>query len=132
MNINEFKDTLEYQDFIKENNGIGYLRIRAYGASEAIPIEGMNIVVSTIYNDKNIIFFEGVTDESGMIKRLELPTPSREKDDLVIPKWKTYNIEANYNNKLENFKVNIYDDICVQQVINTTYDNLVRGYFYGG
>ena len=132
MNINEFKKTLEYPDFIKENNGIGYLRIRAYGASEAIPIEGMNIVVSTIYNGKNIIFFEGVTDESGMIKRLELPTPSREKDDLVIPKWKTYNIEANYNNKLENFKVNIYDDICVQQVINTTYDNLVRGYFYGG
>ena len=132
MNINEFKDTLEYQDFIKENSGIGYLRIRAYGASEAIPIEGMNIVVSTIYNDKNIIFFEGVTDESGMIKRLELPAPSREKDDLVIPKWKVYNIEATYDGKVENFKVNIYDDICVQQVINTTYDNLVRGYFYGG
>ena len=132
MNINEFKDTLEYQDFIKENNGIGYLRIRAYGASEAIPIEGMNIVVSTIYNDKNIIFFEGVTDESGMIKRLELPTPNRGVDDLVIPKWKVYNIEATYDGKVENFKVNIYDDICVQQVINTTYDNLVRGYFYGG
>ena len=131
MNIVEFKKSLEYQDFIKENGGLGYLRIRAYGASEALPIENMTIIVSTIFDDKRIVFFNGKTDNSGMIERLELPAPNRGDDNMVIPKWKVYNIEAIYDGKVENFKVNIYDGICVQQIINIVPDNIVRGYYYG-
>ena len=35
-----FKTSEEYNYFLEQNPGIGYLRIRAYTASEAIPMSG--------------------------------------------------------------------------------------------
>ena len=133
-NINDkgLDNLLEYQEFIKENEGIGYLRIRAYGANEAVPIEGMNIEVSTIIGeDTKLIYFDGVTDSSGMIKRIELPAPKESSDNLITPKWTVYNIRATYDGEEENFKVNLYDGICVQQIINIVPNTLVRGISYG-
>ena len=133
ININEEKtnNSLEYQQFVRENQGNGFLRIRAYGASEAIPIEGISIIVSTPIGDNNVIFFEGKTDASGMIKRLELPAPKRNSDNLITPKWTIYNIKASYEGSDINYKVNLYDGVCVQQIINMVPDNPVRGYNYG-
>lgn len=132
INDKELINSLEYKNFIKENEGEGYLRIRAYGASEAVPIEGMKIVVSTLLeNNTKVIFYEGETDSSGMIERLRLPAPKRGDDNLVMPKWTVYDISATYDGKEEKFKVNLYDDICVQQIINITPDTLVRGFNYG-
>ena len=121
-----------YQDFIKENAGIGYRRIRAYGASEAVPIEGVNIEVSTLlgYNTK-LVFFTGKTDASGMIERLELPAPKEGIDNLIAPKKTVYNIKASYDGTVENIKVNLYDGICVQQIINVVPSTLIRGISYG-
>ena len=133
MNINseEIKNMEEYQEFLKNNEGEGYLQIRAYGASEAIPIEGINIVVTTLVGDSPIIFFEGKTDSSGMIERITLPAPKKEEDNLIAPKRTVYNIEATYQNIKENFKVNLYDGICVRQIINVVPNAPVRGYHYG-
>lgn len=132
INDKELDNLLEYQEFIKENEGIGYLRIRAYGANEAVPIEGMNIEVSTIIGeDTKLIYFDGVTDSSGMIKRIELPAPKESSDNLITPKWTVYNIRATYDGEEENFKVNLYDGICVQQIINIVPNTLVRGISYG-
>ena len=132
INDEELNNSLEYQNFIKENKGEGYLRIRAYGASEAVPIKGLKIVVSTLIDDNTrVIFYEGETDSSGMIERLNLPAPKRGDDNLVIPKWTVYDIRATYNDITEIFKVNLYDGICVQQVINITPSSLVRGFNYG-
>ena len=47
-----FTNTKSYQDFIKENPTEGYLKIRAYAASQAIPISGLNIIVSKITINK--------------------------------------------------------------------------------
>ena len=132
INDKEIINSLEYKNFMKENEGEGYLRIRAYGASEAVPIERMKIVVSTLFeDDTRVIFFEGETDSSGMIERLSLPAPKRGEDNLVMPKWTVYDISATYEGKEENFKVNLYDGICVQQIINITPSNIVRGFNYG-
>ena len=133
-NINDasLNNLSSYQEFVKDNSGIGYLRIRAYGASEAVPIEGMNIEVSTQLEDNSkLIFFEGKTDSSGMIDRLSLPAPKEGSDNLIAPKKTVYDIKANYDGTLENFKVNIYDGICVQQIINVVPNTLVRGISYG-
>ena len=46
VNDESFKQSEEYNDFLEQNPGIGYLRIRAYTASEAIPMNGLNIEVS--------------------------------------------------------------------------------------
>ena len=84
-----------------------------------------------IDEDTKIIFFNGTTDSSGMIERLRLPAPILGSDNLIAPKWTVYNIKANYDGEEENFKVNLYDGICVQQIINIVPNTLVRGFKYG-
>lgn len=118
MNINEFMKTNEYNEFIKNNPGIGKLKIRSYAASEALPVEGLNIVVSSIINNNKIIFFTGKTDSSGMIPTISLPTPNL-ISNLEIPNTIKYDIEAymDSSNK-SNFSVNMYDGVCVLQNIN--------------
>ena len=118
MNINDFMKTNEYKEFIKNNPGIGKLKIRSYAASEALPVEGLNIVVSSIINNNKIIFFTGKTDGSGMIPTISLPTPSL-ISNLEIPNTIKYDIEAymDSSNK-SNFSVNMYDGVCVLQNIN--------------
>ena len=51
-----------YQKFALENPEKGGLRIRAYAASEAIPVAGLKVEVSTIFEDNKIIFFDGFTN----------------------------------------------------------------------
>ena len=132
INDEELKSSSAYKEFLNKNEKEGYLRIRAYGASEAVPIEGMNIEVSTLIDDNTkVIFYSGTTDSSGMIEKLTLPAPKKDDDNLIIPKGTVYNIKATYDNIIENFKVNLYDGICVQQIINITPDILVRGVSYG-
>lgn len=115
MNIYEFKKSSEYALFIKENPGSGNLKIRAYAASEALPVSGLNIVVSSIIFGKKIIFYNGVTDSSGVIPTISLPAPSL-IDNLEIPKTIKYDIEVVENKKI--FSVNMYDGVCVVQNIN--------------
>ena len=114
MNIEEFKKSSEYIDFIRENSGIGMLKIRAYAASEALPVSGLNIVVSSVVSGQNIIFYTGVTDSSGVIPTIELPCPKL-LSNLEIPKTIKYDIEVNNKSM---FSVNMYDGICVVQNIN--------------
>ena len=70
-----YTNTDSYQKFLEENPGRGTLRIKASAASEAIPISGLKIVVSKEIDDDIIIFFEGYTDESGLIERISLHHP---------------------------------------------------------
>jgi hypothetical protein len=114
MNIEEFMKSSEYVDFIKKNPGTGNLKIRAYSASEAIPVVGLNIIVSSIISGKKIIFYNGITDASGMIPTIKLPCPSL-LDNLEIPNTVKYDIEVVGGNT---FSVNMYDGVCVVQNIN--------------
>ena len=118
MNINELNKDI-YDKFISENNGIGKLKVRAYAASEALPVEGLNIVVSSIIDNNEVVFFRGVTDTSGMIPTISLPAPKNDINNLMIPKTILYKIDAymDINNK-SSFNVNMYDGICVVQNIN--------------
>ena len=121
-NINNplFLESDIYNNFIKDNAGTGGLMIRAYAASEAIPIAGMKLSVSTIYDNVKIVFFEGETDDSGMIKKLNLPAPAINPDDLVAPQKTVYQIEVPniLNNTNLTYNVNMYDGVCVIQNIN--------------
>ena len=115
----DFMKTEVYQNFMKLNSGRGNLKIRAYAASEALPVGGLRIIVSTEYSGYQIIFFEGVTDASGIVQTLSLPTPLLELNDLEVPDTIPYHITAIYNgNQTQDFFVNMYDGICVVQNIN--------------
>ena len=114
----EFKNSVFYQDFLKDNPTVGYLKIRAYAASEAIPISNMQVEISKTIGDNKIIFFSGLTDNSGMIERVTLPTPRLEVSDLNIPNNIEYDIKTTYNGVDTLYKVIMFEGVCVVQTIN--------------
>lgn len=127
-NINDenFKNTDIYRSFINDNPVNGYLKIRAYSASGAIPVRGLKITVSTEYEGNTIIFFDGFTDTSGVIEKITLPAPRLNSDNMDIPSRTTYDINATYPPNLVDLKyqVNIYEDVFVIQNINIVPDAL--------
>ena len=116
----EFTKSSLYQNFIKENPAEGYLKIRAYAASQAIPISGLNIIIYKIINNNRVIFFEGATDESGIIERIVLPAPRLLESNLDTPNSTEYKINATYipNNLETNYTVKIYENLFVIQNIS--------------
>ena len=115
-----FKESQIYQEFIRENPSLGFLRIRAYAASQALPISGLRIVISKILDNNKIVFFDGITNSSGLIERINLPTPRINDDNQVIPKNITYDIEAIYvpDNVNRRYSVNMYENVYTVQNIN--------------
>ena len=119
-NDENFKNTETYKNFIVSNNVEGYLKIRAYAASGALPISDLKIVVSKNIDNSNVIFYEGKTNSSGIIEKIVLPAPKQNTNDLVIPSSITYDIKATYekDNTTNSYQINIYDNIYVVQTIN--------------
>ena len=124
FNDEDFKNTAVYQKFISDNSGQGYLRIRAYAASQALPISGLKIVVSKNIDNNDVIFFEGTTNESGVIERIVLPAPKLDPNNLDAPNSTTYEIKATYakDNVSSIYRVNMYENIYVLQTINIVPD----------
>ena len=108
-----------YRSFINANPGFGFLKIRAFAASQAVPISGMSVVVSKDIGGNKVIFFSGVTNESGVIERIQLPVP-RSSDNMIAPVLTTYDIDTSYEGENRLYKVNVYDNIYVVQNINVT------------
>lgn len=118
-----FVSTTVYKNFMNENTGRGNLNIRASFANQALPITNLKVVVSKEIENYNVTFYEGVTNISGLIGKISLPTPPKETNDLVAPKTTTYKITAVYNNREYTYTVNMYDGICVVQNINIVPSN---------
>ena len=116
----KFKDSSFFQEFLLNNPGKGNLKIRTFAANEAIPISDVNIIVSTVYDNTKIVFFDGSTDSSGMIDVLSLPTPKLLLDNMEKPNSIIYEVDAIYKNNSVNqkFSVLMYDGVCVLQNIN--------------
>ena len=121
-----------YKNFINENPGRGYLKIRAYSASQAVPISGLQVVVSKNINNARVIFFEGATNESGVIEQISLPAPSLSNDNSIVPNTVSYDISTTYlpNNTKGLYKVNVYDGVYVIQTISIV-PELMVGDFNG-
>ena len=115
-----FKNSNLYKQYITDNAGEGYLKIRAYTASQALPISNLKIVVSKKLDNNIIIFFEGETNSSGVIEKITLPAPVQNSDDLEAPSSVAYDIKvtSNLDETTSIYRVNIYDKIYVVQTIN--------------
>ncbi len=129
VNDENFINSSSYQNFIKENNAVGFLKVRAFAASQAIPISGLKVVISKIIDDNNVVFFEGFTNESGVIERIALPVPRLDYSSMEAPIATVYDITTTYipDNVTRIYKVNLYDDIYVVQNIN-----IVPDFGFGG
>ncbi len=114
FNDNSFKNTNIYKSFINDYPVWGRLRIRVYTASEAIPIKNLRVIISKDIDDNHIIFFDGLTNESGLIEKILLPAPKLNISNMDIPNKVTYDVLVNNNI----YKVDIFEDVCVVQDIN--------------
>lgn len=126
---NNFKNSNLYQGFLDANPGRGSLKVRAYAASQAIPVAGVRIVISKNIEGSEVIFFDGLTDPSGIVEKISLPTPKLETDNLTAPKKATYEVQATYepDGVDKKYSINMYDGICVVQnidIIPSSGDNL--------
>ena len=123
-NVNDvnFRSSELFRSFMEKYPALGYLRIRAYSANEAIPLVGLKVIVSIKYEGNTIIFFEGQTNESGVIESIRLPAPDINPDNLDIPHYLTYDLEVEKEemNIDKFYKANIYDGIQTVQNINAT------------
>ncbi len=132
-NINDenFKNSEIYNNFFKDNPSRGGLRIRAYAARGAIPISGLKVEISTEYNGDKIIFFDGVTDESGLIERVSLPAPELSNDNLESPNKRTYNVTTLYvpDNISNTYTIDMYQGVYVLQNINIVPTMMVGDFF---
>lgn len=106
MNIisyEEFKNTDLYEDFIKENDDFGNLKVQAFTAYGAIPIPDTNIVVYKDIEEYRVVFFQGVTDSSGIISNIVLPAPKMVTSNEETPIYTIYNMTA-FNAGYESLK----------------------------
>lgn len=114
-------DAQKYPDFVKENTGVGLLKIQVFTANQAFPLEGVNIVISRVIDGDKVIFFTGTTDSSGIIDNINLPTKAS-KADVLSPEdiiYTNYDVSAEYskNNAVQDYTVAVFDDIKVIQPI---------------
>lgn len=111
-----------YLDFIKNNPGYSTLKVRASAANEAYPIKDVEVVVSRIIGEYEVVFYEGKTDSSGMINNIILPSPKAITNDMEVPSFTEYKLDA--RSKVDDFSKSYNISVCcgitVIQYINIT------------
>lgn len=124
INNEEFINSNIYKDFIKNNPVYGYLSIRAYAANQAIPIPNLKIIISTYIGNYETVFFEGYTNQSGIIEKISLPVPRLDSNNLDAPNKITYKISSmsDSGNVNKTYFVNMYENISVIQNISIVSD----------
>lgn len=64
----------EYQEYIDENKGRGSLKIQASVAQDAFPLKDVFVDISMIYNGTRYSLYNDVTDSSGIVNEIVLPS----------------------------------------------------------
>lgn len=114
-------DKEKYQSFIDENNGTGTLKVQAFVANQAFPLQGIDVKVFKNIGDDKVVFFEGETDSSGIIDDISLPAVVSKENveqasDII---YTTYNIEAiNPETKeKKEYEIAVFSDLKIIQSI---------------
>ena len=127
----EFKNSSDYFDFVGENSENGTLKIQAFTANQAYPLKDVKIEVFKDVNGQKVLFFSGITDDSGIIDDIVLPTKPgivdvNSVDDIV---YTNYDVVATYpkSNVRREYEISIFDNLKVIQPIRIPILNLVDG-----
>lgn len=67
-----------YEEFEAANTGGGTLSFMVFTASDALPVEGAAVTVSTRIDGEQHVMFKAVTNQSGETPTENLPAPSKE------------------------------------------------------
>lgn len=129
ITFDEFRKLPEYQDFEKENPSFGLLKIQVFTADQAIPLPDVEIFVTREYGDYNITFFKGVTDSSGIVDNIHLPSPGGDYniETQEIPKYALYDISACCErlNTIKKYKVEIYSGVKIVQYVKMNKEGVI-------
>ena len=68
---------LTYAQFLQQNPYKGYLKVQAFRGDQTYPVPGVAVTVSREFADGRRVFFEGVTDENGILDGIDLPAAPR-------------------------------------------------------
>ncbi len=99
-----------YEHFIEEHKGNGFLRVKTTLAQGMIPLNKIKIVVSKEINQKKFIFFEGETNESGLVNPIALPTLVRSKEDPTSTDYLVEAVSEKYRS-LGTYYAKMYDQV---------------------
>lgn len=119
ISFEEFKNTDLYDDFIQENSDIGKLKVQVFTAYGAIPIPDTSVVVYKDIEEYRVIFFQGVTDISGIISDINLPAPKMVTSNEETPIYTIYNMTA-FNvgyETLKNYTIGMLGGVNVIQYV---------------
>lgn len=121
----------KFPEFSLENSGSGILKVQAVATNQAFPLQEVEIEVSKNINGEKVIFFQGVTDSSGIIDQIFLPAKVPKKvveqaSDVIFTKY-TVTAKYPYSNLKRVYEVGIFDNIKVIQPIKFSAMNIIEG-----
>ena len=124
ISYEEFSKTDDYQGFVGVNPEQGSLKVMAFTAYQAIPIENAEIIITKEIGGNNVLFFRGYTDSSGIIDNITLPAPTSGYDDNSFQtssttSYKLTAIKDKYDS-VKQYIINMIGDVKVLQYIKMT------------
>lgn len=121
ISFEEFKRTDLYNDFIKENPDLGRLKVQAFTAYGAIPVSDAKIIISKDIEEYTVVFFQGVTDSSGIIDNIMLPAPVTVTSETpeVVPKYTVYKLTAFHQayETLKSYSIGVFGGVNIIQYV---------------
>lgn len=121
ITYDEFKKTKEYEAFIKENPSIGHLKIYAFTAYKAVPVENVEVLITKDFGENKVIFFNGYTNSSGTISNIELPAPNGEFNATTFetPRYTLYDLSAidEEYESIKKYNIGMFGDVNIIQYL---------------
>lgn len=119
ISYEEFKNTDLYADFIKENSDFGNLKVQVFTAYGAIPVPDTAIVVSKDIEEYRVVFFQGITDSSGIISNISLPAPKMVTSNVETPIYTVYDMTAVHTGyeTLKTYSIGMFGGVNVIQYV---------------
>ncbi len=125
------KDYDSIEDFLAENDRSGDLKIQAFRGEQAFPLPGVAVRITRPIGEYNYIFFEGETDEDGIIDGIKLPAPPSANSTNFGDPYSTalyvLTAEKNRYDDIER-QIEIFPDVKTVQPLQMTQR---RGGIYG-
>ena len=129
INFDEFKRTPEYQDFSKDNPELGTLKVQAFTAYNALPVEGTEVMISQDIEEYRVVFFRGQTDSSGIIDDIQLPAPKSSFGSIEPPLYTVYDLTAIHTGyeSIKQYSIGMFGGIKVIQYVKMIPEVILEG-----
>jgi len=123
ISYDEFKKLGIYEDFIKKNPDLGYLKIQATTAYGSIAVPDTEIVIYKDIGEYNVVFFRGKTDSSGIVDDIVLPAPRAVlPTSLEMPEYTIYEMNAIHTGyeTIKRYSIGMFGGVKVIQYVKMT------------